>query len=61
MPIRVALHHKTTYTYDRLVQLSPQVIRLRPAPWSRTPVTAYYDNRYVEEVKRSGFFEQLWR
>ena len=25
------------------------------------PVTAYYDNRYVEEVKRSGFFEQLWR
>jgi len=41
MPIRVALHHKTTYTYDRLVQLSPQVIRLRPAPWSRTPVTAY--------------------
>ncbi|MDP9128956.1 MAG: ABC transporter substrate-binding protein [Candidatus Binatota bacterium] len=26
-----------------------------------TPVTAYYDNRYVDEVKRSGFFEQLWR
>ncbi len=26
-----------------------------------TPLTAYYDNRYVEEVKRSGFFEQLWR
>jgi ABC-type nitrate/sulfonate/bicarbonate transport system substrate-binding protein len=26
-----------------------------------TPVTAYYDNRYVEEVKRSGFFDQLWR
>ena len=25
------------------------------------PVTAYYDNRYVEEVKRSGFFEQLWK
>ena len=41
MPIRVALHHKTTYTYDRLVQLSPQVVRLRPAPHCRTPVTAY--------------------
>ena len=26
-----------------------------------TPVTAYYDNRYVDEVKRSGFFDQLWK
>jgi ABC-type nitrate/sulfonate/bicarbonate transport system substrate-binding protein len=28
---------------------------------TNTPLTAYYDNRYVEEVKRSGFFDQLWR
>jgi len=41
MSIRVALHHKTTYKYDRLVTLSPQVIRLRPAPHSRTPVLSY--------------------
>ncbi len=41
MPIRIALHHKTSYTYDRLVQLSPQVVRLRPAPHCRTPITAY--------------------
>src|ERR1700728_462405 len=41
MPIRVALHHRTIYHYDRLVTLSPQVIRLRPAPHCRTPVTAY--------------------
>src|ERR1700682_1879864 len=41
MPIRLALPHKTSYTYDRLVQLSPQVIRLRPAPHCRTPITAY--------------------
>src|SRR5579871_867940 len=41
MPIRIALHHKTCYTYDRLVHLSPQVVRLRPAPHCRTPETAY--------------------
>jgi len=41
MGIRVALHHKTTYRYDRFVTLSPQVVRLRPAPHSRTPVTGY--------------------
>jgi ABC-type nitrate/sulfonate/bicarbonate transport system substrate-binding protein len=26
-----------------------------------TPITAYYDSRYVDEVKQSGFFDQLWR
>src|SRR5579863_2639748 len=41
MPIRVALHHRTIYHYDRLVTLSPQTIRLRPAPHCRTPITAY--------------------
>ncbi len=41
MSIRVALNHKTTYHYDRLVTLSPQVVRLRPAPHCRTPVVSY--------------------
>ena len=41
MGIRVALHHKTVYNYDRLVTLGPQIVRLRPAPHSRTPVTSY--------------------
>src|SRR5581483_11734873 len=41
MGIRVALHHKTVYNYDRLVTLSPQIVRLRPAPHSRTAVTSY--------------------
>ena len=41
MGIRVALHHKTVYNYDRLVTLGPQIVRLRPAPHSRTPVISY--------------------
>jgi ABC-type nitrate/sulfonate/bicarbonate transport system substrate-binding protein len=32
-----------------------------PKMAANTPLTAYYDNRYVEEVKRSGFFDQLWK
>src|SRR5882672_4915643 len=41
MGIRVVLHHHTIYNYDRLVALSPQIVRLRPAPHSRTPITSY--------------------
>jgi len=41
MAIRVAIRHKTVYTYDRLVALSPHVFRLRPAVHSRTPIESY--------------------
>src|SRR6185437_6467012 len=41
MPIRVALAHRTSYRYDRLVGLSPHEIRLRPAPHCRTPILGY--------------------
>ncbi|MEP6748718.1 MAG: transglutaminase family protein [Bacteroidota bacterium] len=41
MAIRVAINHKTTYSYDRLVSLSPHIFRLRPAVHSRTNIEAY--------------------
>ena len=41
MTIRVGLSHVTTYRYDRDVTLSPHLVRLRPAPHCRTPITAY--------------------
>ena len=41
MGIHVALNHRTTYSYDRTVSLSPQVVRLRPAPHCRTPILSY--------------------
>src|SRR4051794_40311915 len=41
MSIRVALNHKTEYQYDRPVTLTPQIVRLRPAPHCRTPILSY--------------------
>ncbi|HEY2409703.1 MAG TPA: transglutaminase family protein [Polyangiaceae bacterium] len=41
MSIRVALNHRTRYDYARPVHLSPQVVRLRPAPHNRTPLHSY--------------------
>jgi uncharacterized protein (DUF2126 family) len=41
MSIHVALQHVTQYRYDRRISLSPQVVRLRPAPHARTRVLSY--------------------
>ena len=41
MGVKVALEHRTTYRFDRAVSIGPHVIRLRPAPHSRTPIEAY--------------------
>ena len=41
MPIRVALDHRTRYVYDQPTELGPHLVRLRPAPHCRTPVTSY--------------------
>ena len=41
MGIHVGLNHRTTYHYDRLISLAPQIIRLRPCVHSRTPIHSY--------------------
>ena len=41
MSIHVALRHRTTYRYDRLVALGPQSVRLRPAPHCRSRILGY--------------------
>lgn len=41
MSISASLYHLTHYKYDRLVTLGPQIVRLRPAPHSRTRVISH--------------------
>src|SRR5215471_10888300 len=59
MTIRVSLHHRTSYRFDRPVRLSPQEIRLRPAPHCRTPVLDYSLNvmpeRYIVDWQRDAY------
>ncbi|KAA9111543.1 DUF2126 domain-containing protein [Microbacterium rhizomatis] len=41
MSIKVSLTHFTGYEFARPVKVTPHVVRLRPAPHSRTPIEAY--------------------
>jgi uncharacterized protein (DUF2126 family) len=41
MAIRIAINHRTEYLFDRPVSISPHVVRLRPAPHTRSPIESY--------------------
>ncbi|HUF99370.1 MAG TPA: transglutaminase family protein [Ilumatobacter sp.] len=52
MGIHIGIEHRTTYQFDRFTALHPHVLRLRPAPHSRTPILAYSltvapDNHFI--------------
>ncbi len=51
MSLHVALTHVTRYRFDREVALSPHVVRLRPAPHSRTPILSY-----SQRIEPAGHF-----
>jgi ABC-type nitrate/sulfonate/bicarbonate transport system substrate-binding protein len=44
-----------------IVQQSAQWNLIDAKAAAKTPLSAYYDNSYVEEIKRSGFLAALWQ
>ena len=51
----------TPASIQPIVQQSAQFNIVDAKTAGNTPMSAYYDNSYIEEIKKSGFFAQLWK
>lgn len=51
----------TPASIQPIVQQSAQFNLIDAKLAATTPVSAYYDNSYIDEIKRSGWLVELWR
>jgi hypothetical protein len=51
----------TADSIQPIVQQSAQFNLVDAKLATSTPLTAYYDNGYVDELKRSGWLAELWK
>jgi ABC-type nitrate/sulfonate/bicarbonate transport system substrate-binding protein len=51
----------TAQSIQPIVQQSAQFNLVDAKLAANTPLSAYYDNSYIDEIKKSGFFSQLWK
>ncbi|MFD2932879.1 transglutaminase family protein [Spirosoma flavum] len=56
MSVRVAIHHHTHYEFDRMVFLSPHLIRLKPAAHSSAQIESY--SLTIEPANHSLHWQQ---
>jgi uncharacterized protein (DUF2126 family)/transglutaminase-like putative cysteine protease len=65
LSIKAALYHQTHYRYDRPVILQPQVIRLQPAPHSKTKVLSHslrvFPEKHFVNVQQDPYGNYLSR
>ena len=58
-----ALAREMSEVHDVFKDLAEQLVGLKlidPVAAQKTALSAYYDNRYVDELEKSGFFKRLW-
>lgn len=51
----------TSASIQPIVQQSAQFNIVDAKLAASTPLSSYYDNSYIDEIKKSGYFAQLWK